>query len=176
MAREALEGADSVVMDYSHYMVHDGQMYNASYVNLTVTASSFYEVLMVTGAKEPHINIGVDFGAAGRAWLYGDVTYTSDTTTSYGTALTIMNMKRSSTNTPDMTMYIAGSTPSWTASTLLYDESFGAATNKSNPVGGGVRQGTEWVLKPNTKYLLRLTNISAATASASFQAQFYEEA
>jgi hypothetical protein len=140
-----------------------------------VTAASSYEILIKTGAKDVHIGLGAGFGAAGSAALYEGVTYTSDTTTSYGTTLPAYNMDRTSANVPLTTFWAVGSTPSWTASTMLDYEYIGAATNVPNPVGGTIRKNTEWELKPNEKYLVRLTNNGAATASAYFTAQFYEK-
>lgn len=84
-------------------------------------------------------------------------------------------MKRSSANTPYSTVT---HTPTVTATgsvTLVNGRILPGGTSPQTRVGGGIRQGVEWILAPNTKYLLRVTNGSGSTVAVNVGLEWYEE-
>lgn len=160
-------------IDEPHRMAHDGFMYHASGKVTGMIDANVDEFLLTTQAFNfPHLQrLNFDFGA-------GDIdiqSYEGATASADGTVIGSNNTNRNSANTADLVMT---SGPTLTGDgTLIH-------TTWAHPVGTGIGQsaqgisdvtnGEEWILKPSTKYLIRITNNSGATISYRYEVLFYE--
>ena len=155
-----------IIIDSVHDEVHEGEMMHVGYSSASVANNASLNVLLTTGNAEVHAVIRYSAGGEGQCYLYEAPTVVN------GTGLTIYNMKRTSTRTPAT---VAKHTPtvSATGSTALVDE-FLPGGSGGLAGGGAVRLGTEWILKPDTDYLLRFTNQAATAQQVSIAVEFYE--
>lgn len=157
-----------ITIDTVHHEVHEGEMFTVEH-SASVTNTNSLDILFTIGNKTAHTGISVSAGGQITGYLY------EAPTASGGTALTIYNMNRTSSNVSEA---IATHTPtvSATGSVALINGRVlpGGATNQTR-VGGSARTGAEWILKSNTKYLLRITNTSGGTIVINPVIEFYEE-
>ena len=91
------------------------------------------------------------------------------TSVSTGTAVTPVNRNRNSATTSSVT-FVPGVTAT-TAGTDIYSQKLHAGGGDGN--GGQSVEPLEWVLKPNTEYIINLTTTAATSVSANFF--WYEE-
>jgi len=132
-----------------------------------LTDNSNGDILIQVGANEMHCIYHVSAGGDAESILYEGVAF-SDA----GDALTSFNKLRSSTKTGDVSV---------TYNPVITD--IGTAFPKHLIPGGGFilnpggQNGSfdrETVLKPNTDYLLRITNRAGSTQPASSTLEWYE--
>lgn len=151
-----------------HWIVHQGRMFLAQYENGALGNDGTLDILISTGDATVHLQ-GVEIAVGGgpdRLQIYEGVTTSND-----GTGLTVLNKNRRSSNTPDAALY---HTPTVTdLGTELDDIVFITAGRRAGAVSV-VGRGEEWVLQPNTKYLIRLTNQSGGVQQAQLHVLFYE--
>lgn len=100
--------------------------------------------------------------------------YEAPTVTANGTAITPRNKNRGSANTALSLIY--GGTTVSANGTLLFTRKIFGTSQGSHYEGGDVGVGSEWVLKPNTKYIIKITNSSGTTISYTAGFYFYEKA
>ena len=133
-------------------LVHKCCLYHASHRFVAVASASVAEVLVVTPNVAPetwHISFRVYMSKEGHAHLFESVTTSAD-----GTAVGFNNKNRQSTCTSGI---VIKHTPTVTNDgTQLKVEQVGA-----KKVGGG-NEDSDWLLKANTKYLVRATSEEAA--------------
>jgi len=156
-----------------HRMTHDGFVYHASgKVTGMVDANVDDFLIAVPAGTFPHFQrLQV---TAGR----GDIdiqVYEGTTTSADGAAITTFNVNRNSLNTPSSVVTF-GPTVS-VAGPLIHTQwiqptATGVGQSPSGIVGE--TNGEEWVLKPSTKYLVRITNNSGATIAYRYELLFYE--
>jgi hypothetical protein len=152
---------------FEHHQVHEGETHQVcmSPVALAVNASIDFRFVvgnLTPTTQTPHLVSDVD--STGEAWVY---IYETPTTTANGTQLTSYNRNRNSTNTPNMTVWQA---PTVTAvGTPLCSMIIGSGEK----AGGSGRESTEWDLKANTVYLVRITAKNAINVCARFN--WYED-
>lgn len=153
---EALE-----TIDVPHAHIHEGKMFDMCEL-ATITSGSNRDYLVITGANK-FVHFKVTCTADGK----GDVAiYEEPTTSANGTGMAELNRNRASAITPEVTVF---HTPTVSAvGTMLCDELFGSG-NKS---GGETRADNEWVLKKNTKYLIRVH--ASANIDVSTKMNWYE--
>jgi len=161
----------ALVIDTIHHEVHEGEMFHASHTNGSVSNGAKVDMLLVTGAAvETHVSWEVFAGGQVTVYLYEGAT-----TSANGTAITVYNMKRNSLNAPDG---VVTHTPTVTATgttALVNGRILPGGTSPTTRVGGGIRSGAEWILKPGTKYLMRITNTSGGTIAINVALEWYEE-
>ena len=135
---------------------------------LADTTSQDY--LVTTGTSSAHLVWDILGDTAMRFQLYEDTT-----TSASGTAQTIRNRNRTSAAVPLSTIH-KGPTVTGVG-TLLCQERDGI-NGVSSRVGGESRAAHEWILKPSSKSLLRVTSLSGGGATLNFAAamRFYEVA
>jgi len=161
------------VIDEQHRMNHAGFMFHTSGKVIGMVDANVDDFLLVTGDIHPHIQLlNFDFGA-------GDidiVSYEDTTTSNDGTPITaLLNTNRNSSITPLLTMFSA---PTVTGvGTLLHTAwmppvGTGIGQSASGISGGG--NGEEWELKPNSKYMIRITNNSGSTIDYRYELRWYE--
>jgi hypothetical protein len=169
---ELLKGADQVAIEYEHWKVHDGQVFNFSFAN-SLAGAAVQDILIVVGAKQPHIKIAVSAEAALKVQFYESAVVA--TTTSYGTTISAYNMTRDATNTPTTAFFLCAAA-TIAASTLLDTVIIGTTGTPTTRVGGEAAHKVEWELKTSTLYAIRMTNLASGTQTAAVSARFYEEA
>lgn len=141
-----------VNIDFEHYMVHYGKVYYIDRV-ATIDTDATNIILIVTRDTPIYAHLGIILISTKGCLLefYEDTVTSND-----GTALTIFNRNRNSSNTSIMGAF---HTPSVTTNgTLLQSKHVGSAgvAEKSEP--GETRNLSEWILKRNSKYLLKVTS------------------
>ena len=156
-----------------HRLIHDGMFFNTSGKQTAWADATTKEFLIVPPAGcFPHIQTMVlNFGK-------GDIdfeAYEGPTITDNGTAIPVRNVNRNSDNTPDLAMY---ATPTTTDDGDMKFQLWVPPTSTGNGQSAngiaGVGQGSEWILKPETPWLVRLTNNSGATIDWSYEFSWYE--
>jgi hypothetical protein len=153
-------------------MVHDGMFFHATNRIVGLANGASHDVLTaIPAAVFPHI----------RADLYTfedtpvDIkTYEGTTTSADGTVIPVFNRNRNSANTPGL---VLTHSPTVTdVGTLIHDRlvpSAGAGVGqKHGSISAGF--GEEWVFKPSTKYLVRLTNNAGAAIDITYELFWYE--
>lgn len=171
----ALEPSDTttgalLTIDTIHHEVHEGEMFHAEYTNTNVANNGSVDLLLTVGVKEAHFVFALNAGGQCLAYVYEAPTSTG------GTAVAAYNMHRSIATAPLTTVTYAP-TVTATGSTAIVDGRLLAGGNSvQTRIGGGVRTNTEWILKPSTKYLLRVTNTSGGAVAVNVALEWYEEA
>ena len=149
---------DSVMtIDRLITMIFLGNMYNvSSYFNLNSTGTM--EFLIKTPSDESaghHVWFTVQGSSNFNAQIFEDTTKVANTSN----ALTAHNRNRTSSNTCQL---VITHTPTGSGDgTLLYSNQWGGPAGpgaSSLGEGGATSEAHQWVLKPNTKYLVRVTS------------------
>lgn len=163
----AEDGELLAVLDYIHWKVHRGQMFAAEYL-ASVNNNASMDLLFVTGPEETHIKFSVTAGGACTVYLYEDTI-----TSANGTIVPTHNHRRSATNVASAQLY---RTPTVTTvgTALIPGRYLAGGASQATRIGGAVRDEAELVLKPNSKYLLRVTNISGGAVTVNPVISFYE--
>lgn len=158
-----------VGIDVPHHEIHEGETFFISYKtpddspigdNATVTLG------VTTAAKYAHILARGACGGDAEGELYEGATWTG------GTSLNVFNKNRAKTESPTLTV-VRGPTPVLLG-TLLENEFIPGGTGPQ-AIGGAATQRAEWILKPGTQYLFRITNRSGGAQPASMALEWYEE-
>jgi len=161
------------VIDESHRMIHDGFLYSQTGKGTGWANAGVLDFLIsVPAATFPHVQVmKLNFGR-------GDidlVAYEGTTTSNDGTGLTVQNVNRNSSNTPATALYSSPTvTDPGTQIFTLWIPPTSTGTGLSANGIEGVGQGSEWLLAPETKYLIRLTNNSGSTIDWSHEFSWYE--
>lgn len=146
------DGKEVVVsIDYAHHKNHMGALFR--YSDSVTLASGIAQVYLLTtpnSSKRVHLTFSIDGTVVTSVEMHegGD---------RVGTTLqTAYNANRTSAVTPEMLIHkgISGGT---TDGTQLMRYSSGTTTGPSKS-GAEAAFETEWILKPNTKYLIRITS------------------
>ena len=156
-------------MEHAHYQVHQSNFWTVSHI-FNIDASSTGEMLITTGTHKTHIGFGFNGGFDFRWSLLEGITVTSN-----GTTLTAYNNNRSA---PTATLNGWNYAPvGATLGTTIFNEYIpgGIGPHALGGSGGGpVRNGSEWILAANTKYLFRILNLANTTQTASMVFNYYE--
>ena len=160
------------VMDHEHRMIHDGMAFHSTHRVASLANGATYDILTTVPAGTfPHMT------ALLFTFSRGDLdiqSYEGATTSDDGTAMTQWNRNRNSLNTPNTVHSYAPTVTD--PGTLFHDRLV-------HPTGTGVGNaegivapnlGEEWILKPSTKYLMRLTNNSGGAVKFTFETIWYE--
>lgn len=158
-----------------HRLVHDGMVFNATgKVAALANAATATFLMVVPDGVYPHMNRATfNFGK-------GDVdiiTRNNVVTSADGTPLgAIPNTNENSDNTAGLLMYSAPTITDvgdvlhtgWAIPTAT-----GTGIHTSSGIMG-ISQGEEWVMKPNSKYTMSVTNNSGEEIAFSYDMLFYE--
>lgn len=142
-----------------HHEIHEGHHFTFSVSDPDIDADETLEFLLTTPAEdEGHIHL---FGDAYGA-LHTLVELFEDATHAASEAQTAYNNNRNSENEPGLA--IATHDAGGEDGTRIFVSEFGIDTggffNRATG-GGSVRADSEWVLKPASKYLIRVTSKTA---------------
>jgi hypothetical protein len=165
-------GADAplIVVDVNHQRNHDGRAFFAyklapDSAPLGATASIDIVLASPSGVF-PHITI--DAMCLGDAELY----IYEGTATTGGTAFTPINRNRNYTvSNPSQIAMVINPTVTSVGTEIDAQIIPGGVGKKS---GGGTAGSLEYVLKPLTNYLFRLTNVNGTAHAAYLQLEWYE--
>ena len=150
-----------------HLLAHDEKAFSFSYVASAVADAASAELLLITPATpEVHFIVYVRASGDSSVNLYEGADAVA------GTAITPVNRKRASALTAVTT---ASHTPTVTTDgTLIYQDVVFASTSVLATGGGDGGFDNEFILKPSTKYLLRITNTSGSAATIVAQPRWLE--
>jgi hypothetical protein len=166
-----------VLVDYSeplpvvainHYRLHEGMAFIAYYLQNGVSpladGASINIAIAANAGYYPHLTVGGFCGGDSTMFIY------ESATASGGTAFTPINRNRNSLTTSNVAMTINPTVTS--TGTELFEEFFPGGLKKK--AGGGGGDALEYVIKPLTNYLIRLTNISGSAQTAEIMLEWYE--
>ncbi len=174
-ARKMFDGYAHAVSTISveHRLIHDGMLFSGvdRFTGLANAASRDY-LLKVPAATYPHLR-EVEWSLSDGpcdVYIYEGTTVSAD-----GTEVPVGNNNRNSTNAALLGVYHSPTiTDIGTAFPgPRYIPAAGAPGNQS---AGSLTSslGEEWILKPSTNYLLRVTNNSGGAIDGSLYGIFYE--
>lgn len=158
------------VISSNHRHVHDGSFFHATYRHASLANLATLDILGVAPAGcYPHMQgMYVSLGNAPC-----DIKNYKDATTSAdGTTISSFNRNLNSSSTAEYLFY---HTPTVTdVGTLIHDR-YVPSPNKDKDAGIITPDlGEEWLLKPSTKYLTRITNNSGGAIQLTFEVLWYE--
>ena len=169
---QVLAGADApvITVDVNHQRNHDGRAYYAYKIApdsaKLADGASINIVLASPSGVYPHITVnGMCLGDA-ELYIY------EGTTTTGGTAFTPINRNRNYavSNVSQVAMVINPTVTS--VGTEIDAQIIPGGTGKKS--SGGAAGSLEYVLKPLTNYLFRLTNVNGTAHAASLTLEWYE--
>lgn len=154
-----------VTLDLVHHRIHDGKAYfYEDVVALGNGAVQDYLITVTDGGVKSHFGYEITFNdGAGTMELY-------EATDKNGTTIqTVFNKFRDSGNTSNGTIHkgVSGGTTDGTKICWRY-----IGSGKTSGASAGSSQ--EYILKENTKYILRLTNLTTLTNNLSIDLLWYE--
>lgn len=165
-------GADApvITVDVNHQRNHDGRAFFAYKMypdSAPLAAGASIDIAIASPAGVfPHVT--VDGLCLGDAELY----VYEESTTSGGTSFTPINRNRNQAlNNPSQVAMVINPTVSAVGTELDAQIIAGGAGKKST---GGAAGSLEYVLKPLTTYLFRLTNVNGTAHAAYMTLEWYE--
>jgi len=169
---QVISGADApvIMVDVNHQRNHDGRGYFAYKIAPDsaplASGASINIVLASPSGVFPHVTVhGVCLGDA-ELHIYEGASTTG------GTAFTPINRNRNYavSNVSEVAMVINPTVTS--VGTEIDAQIIPGGTGKKS--SGGAAGSLEYVLKPLTNYLFRLTNVNGSAHAASLQLEWYE--
>lgn len=158
-----------IIVNEVHHKTHDGNAYRVCNIDTALTNGSNIDLLFITGSVHTHIQYYANVGGNATIFLYEDTTFTGGT----GTLQTLFNKNRNSLNTSSNAVRL---NPTVTGVGTLLQPMLAPGGSGGITNGGSISERWEWVLKPNTNYLLRLTNIAGTTQPFHLASEWYEVA
>ena len=165
-------GADAplIMVDVNHQRNHDGRAFFAYKLfpdSAKLAAGASINIAMAAPAGVyPHITIHALCLGDAELYIY------EGSTTSGGTAFTPINRNRNHTITnPSQVAMVIAPTVSAVGTEIDAQIIAGGAGKKST---GGAAGSLEYVLKPLTTYLFRLTNVNGTAHAAYLTLEWYE--
>jgi len=140
------------IIEYEHHELHGGSSYTVS--DVVNVSSTTVKWLISTPDSEKYAHFQPSVECTGE--MYEIFTEGADRT--HGTGLTVINRRRVSSSTSGCTVSrtpTGGSTDGTTTLRTLRVGSTGVGSKTIS--GGGSRATSEFILKPNTKYVLSIT-------------------
>lgn len=165
-----LNGSDApvIIVDVNHQRLHEGRAFIAwsIYPDSAKLASGASADIVLAAAPgvTPHITIAMESSGDADFFVYEDVVTTG------GTSFTPVRRNRNIVSTSNVAMVL---NPTVTSLGTLINQQFitGGTGKKSS---GGSSGSLEYVLKPLTNYLFRLTNVNGAAHTALIELEWYE--
>ncbi len=158
----------NTVITYSHHQVHEGNRFVVNDVQNVSTTTMKWQITTPDSLVYTHLFLDIE----GTGEISVVVTEGSDRTD--GTALAEINRNR--VGTPASANTIVTRTPtggSTDGATTIFAKRGGATSQGSKTLeGGGLRGENEFVLKPNTKYVVSVETF--ANIYVSFRMNWYE--
>lgn len=153
-----------------HVRVHTGVTFQASYKSPEggdIGDNSVLNIFIQTGVNFNHFVFSTTSGGTSELFIFEDTVVSAD-----GTPLAVWNMNRpkSIVSTSQVSH-----TPTITSDgTRIHNSLMPGGTGNNRLPGGTARPGTEWILSPNTNYLIRIVNRAGSSQPIGFVGQWYE--
>lgn len=166
----ACSDAPTIMVDVNHQRNHDGRGYFAYKLApdsaKLASAASIDIVLASPSGVFPHLTVyGMCLGDA-ELYIYEGASTTG------GTAFTPINRNRNyAVSNPSQVAMVINPTVTSVGTGIDTQIIPGGVGKKSS---GGAAGSLEYILKPLTNYLFRLTNVDTAAHAASLQLEWYE--
>lgn len=155
------------VIASEHSMIHKGKAFTHGSLHLALANNGiYYHLLANPAANYPHLRIIRLTCEGAPFWIE---LFEAPTTTVNGTDATVVNNNRNSLNTSELLMYHA---PTVTADGLQLGATM--ITGSGSAGGSSEFSEIEWILKPSTNYLIKITNKSGAARDFSLETFHYE--
>lgn len=159
-----------VVGDDSHFHVHDGTLWSASYVNTGVNSLGTIIIGCETGARKTHTKISHTSIASAKVEFFNGCLFTN------GTAIDIINHNLSifpSVGNPDISLVL---NPNISVEGNIFRSILipGGGTG-GNKTGGGSPFSDEFIVPENTQLYMKYTNLDGNNAMYGVELTFYEE-
>ena len=160
------------VITEEHRLAHDGMMFNATGKVIGLAVDGVEQILLNTGSAYVHMNkVRLNFGS-------GDIdieSFKDVVTSADGTVTESVNTNQNSSNPPIMIISEGPTvTDGGTSLHLTWAPPTGAGIGNSANGISNLSSGEEWILKPNSKYLITITNNSGAIIDMSYDILWYE--
>lgn len=156
------------IIDVNHLRLHEGRAYYCyklyPMASPLAVNSSIDIALAFPAGVTPHAVFNYQCGGDAEFYVY------ESPTTSGGTSLTIHRRNRNLTTTSSGAAVVAPTVSS--VGTEIYGEFISSGVGGTGAGGGGYTY--EYVLKPLTTYLFRLTNVNAKPHMAELLIEWYE--
>ena len=150
------KGKLPIVEGRIYELINGNHYFYSQPISLGTDAVANY--VIETGAKANRIEFSLDSTVSGYSFAtYEDIIADDD-----GTLITAINANRVSTNTPVSTLRYNPSNVSIVGATNLRTATVGADGNAQARLSGTITEAFGMILKPNSKYLLRITNMATA--------------
>lgn len=142
-----------VFINYTIHEIHEGVLFYAEHVDAAMEDTNKIELVITTPntAKWAHAFIGVSATGASTLQIYEGVITSDD-----GIVIPPVNRNRNKSSSKEAAVVITH-TPTITNVGTLIQTKYCGATGKFSADGEDQRNENEWLLKQNTKYLVRLT-------------------
>ena len=162
-------GGGLVMIETEHQHIHEGTAFHMSHYLSSLDAGDVnaHNILLKNPAGNfPHLRSyhGVGTGGPLRIRLFEGVTISAD-----GTPIAAHNMNRNSSNTSDLKAF---DEPTITGEGEEMEIHLAPTGHKEGGLTDTVP--VEWIFKPDTNYLIRLTNGNAQAIEALLEAFWYE--
>lgn len=155
-------------IDIPHWMVHSGRYFSVSDVDTDVDIIGPKNWLFRTPDNDElefHVQFAISSSAQRRVELFEDVSVSAD-----GTPISPINHKRTSIYVSQLEAF---ADPTVTDDGTRIDVAGIGSTGGAVKIGGVARSNSEWILKPDTLYVLRVT-VAANDAVVSNNTEYYE--
>lgn len=167
---DQIDGPTSAIMtvDYAHHEIHSGSHYfYTSHHDIAKNSVLDHLVITPNTAKWAHMVIGLSTNAGSVHVEF----FEAATVSNNGTLEDTPNRNRNSANIATTLIY---EDPTVTAvGDLLYSSIFGA-DSKQKSIGGDGRDNNEIILKQNTIYLFRATELNVEDCTINLSFDWYE--
>ena len=150
------------IIPIEHHKIHGGKsFFIEDWLDISGQGTNL-DILLVTGTNSPHF-----------VWLFSSEasfvsSFYEDCTASGGSSLSIFNHNRNSSNTPTLSVY-TGSTITDVGNLLLRQ-----LISSGHKEGSAREWNHEIILKPNSKYLLRVSKVDSGTDAITYHLDWYE--
>lgn len=155
-----------VAIEIEHHKVHEEVFYFVSDIDTDVDTAppKYWHIKTPDSSIRFHVKVNIETDTGGLVELFENPTTTDD-----GVALTPYNADRNSSNVSSVEFY---RDPTVGADgTRLQVARIGAGRDKK--LGGVARPGSEWILKQNEQYLIKITP-DADNAEVTINIEGYE--
>lgn len=156
-------------ISHEHARVHEGISHTVSHIFTGVAVDGFADLRFTSGGAPCHVFVNCASSGPAYYHLYEGATFSGP-----GTAKQTFNRKRTSSITAASKAYF---TPTVNVpGTSIQSGQFlpGGVGVGFAYTGGTLEHKLEWILKPNTEHLIRMTNKDGAGATMSLTLNWYE--
>lgn len=154
------------IIDTAHHRIHQGRFFTVELTDEAVIAAGVFDGLIVLGDEPAHVILAAGAEANARLQLYEDTVTSAD-----GNSHVPMNHNRYSSRVSTLRLY---DTPVVTSVGTQIDGDKLILAGRTNTGGAEAGSFLELILKDNTKYLVRLTNLGVTSSAQHISLYFYE--